>query len=335
MWAEYGAFVLKTITLVVILVVALVVVARASQGASGSSKKSGGKLSIEKLNDRLRSSSDQVRQVVMTKKAYKAHHKLKKAELKSGSRDTDPRIWVLRFKGDMNASQVDSLRREVTAITQVAMADEEVVLILESPGGAVSGYGLAASQLVRLRDAGLKLTVCVDKVAASGGYMMACIAHQIKAAPFAVVGSIGVLAQVPNIHKFLQRHQVDVEVLTAGKHKAPMTLMGEKTEEGRQKLLEDLQAIHHRFKQLVGQYRPQLDLAAVTEGDFWLAEDARGLGLVDDLETSDAYLLAKAKDHVLVSVTWVPQVGVDQKLKKAFSSSIQGAFESMSQRYLP
>lgn len=335
MWAEYGAFVLKTITLVAILAVALVAIARASQGSGGASKKSGGRLQVDKLNARLESSADQVRQVVMSKKAYKAHQKTQKAEHKAAEGQSSPNVWVVRFKGDMHASQVDNLRREVTAIIQVAESGDEVVLVLESPGGAVSGYGLAASQLVRLKEAGLSLTVCVDKVAASGGYMMACIADRILAAPFAVVGSIGVLAQVPNIHKLLQRHQVDVEVLTAGKHKAPMTLMGEKTEEGREKLLEDLKAIHARFKELVGRYRPQLDLAAVTEGDFWLAEDARELGLVDQLETSDAYLLAKAKDSEVVSVTWVPQVGVDQRLKKAFSSSVQGAVDSLSQRYFP
>jgi serine protease SohB len=334
-WAEYGAFVLKTITLVAILVIALVAVARASQSASGAGRKSGGRLKVEKLNTRIESNADQVRQVVLSKKAYKAHQKSEKSKRKDAAEQATPRLWVLRFKGDMTASQVENLRREVTAIIQVASPDEEVVLVLESPGGAVSGYGLAASQLVRLRDAGLKLTVCVDKVAASGGYMMACIAHQIYAAPFAVVGSIGVLAQVPNIHKFLQRHQVDVEVLTAGKHKAPLTLMGEKTEEGRQKLLEDLKAIHQRFKNLVGRYRPQLDLAAVTEGDFWLAEDAQRLGLVDKLETSDSYLMTKTQDFELISVTWVPQVGVDQRLKKAFSSSFQGALDSMSQRYIP
>lgn len=334
MWAEYGAFVLKTVTLVAILVIALIVVARASQGSSGASRKSGGRLQVDKLNTRLESSADRVRQEVMSKKAYKAHHKAQKAERKAAEQPSS-HVWVVRFKGDVHASQVDSLRREVTAIIQVAGTGDEVVLVLESPGGAVSGYGLAASQLVRLKEAGLSLTVCVDKVAASGGYMMACIADRIIAAPFAVVGSIGVLAQVPNIHKLLQRHQVDVEVLTAGKHKAPMTLMGEKTEEGREKLLEDLKAIHERFKELVGRYRPQLDLAIVTEGDFWLAEDARELGLVDQLETSDAYLLAKAKSGDVVSVTWVPQVGVDQRLKKAFSSSVQGAVDALSHRYFP
>lgn len=335
MWAEYGAFVLKTITLVTILVIGLIAIARASQGNRAGSKKSGGRLQVDKLNDRLDTSADQVRQVVMSKKAYKSHHKTLKADKKAAGDQSSPQVWVLRFKGDMHASQVDNLRREVTALIQVSSASDEVVLVLESPGGAVSGYGLAASQLVRLKEAGLSLTVCVDKVAASGGYMMACIADRIIAAPFAVVGSIGVLAQVPNIHKLLQRHQIDVEVLTAGKHKAPMTLMGEKTEEGRQKLLEDLKAIHERFRDLVGRYRPQLDLAAVTEGDFWLAEDALALGLVDQLETSDAYLLTKAKSSDVVSVSWVPQIGVDQRLKKAFSSSVQGAVDSLSQRYSP
>lgn len=335
MWAEYGAFVLKTVTLVLVLVIGLVAVVRASQGSGGGSKKSDGRLQIEKLNTRLEATADRVRQVVLSKKAYKAHQKALKAEQKAAGDGAADQVWVLRFKGDMQASQVDALRREVTAIVQVAGAGDEVVVVLESPGGAVSGYGLAASQLVRLKEAGLSLTVCVDKVAASGGYMMACIADRILAAPFAVVGSIGVLAQVPNIHRLLQRYEVDVEVLTAGKHKAPMTLMGEKTEAGRQKLLDDLSAIHERFKELVGRYRPQLDLAAVTEGDFWLAEDAVVLGLVDQLETSDSYLVTRAKDCDVVSVTWVPQVGVDQRLKKAFSSSLQGAVDSLSQRYVP
>ncbi|MEX2366376.1 MAG: S49 family peptidase [Pseudohongiellaceae bacterium] len=200
MWAEYGAFVLKTITLVAIMVIGLIAIARASQGNREGSKKSGGRLQVDKLNDRLDTSADQVRQVVMSKKAYKAHHKALKADKKAAGDQSSPHVWVLRFKGDMHASQVDNLRREVTAIVQVASASDEVVLVLESPGGAVSGYGLAASQLVRLKEAGLSLTVCVDKVAASGGYMMACIADRIIAAPFAVVGSIGVLAQVPNIH---------------------------------------------------------------------------------------------------------------------------------------
>ncbi len=146
MWAEYGAFVLKTITLVVILAVALIAIARASQGSGGASKKSGGRLQVDKLNARLESSADQVRQEVMSKKAYKAHQKAQKAERKAAEGQSSPNVWVVRFKGDMHASQVDNLRREVTAIIQVAESGDEVVLVLESPGGAVSGYGLAASQ---------------------------------------------------------------------------------------------------------------------------------------------------------------------------------------------
>jgi len=242
---------------------------------------------------------------------------------------------VLNFKGDIQASQVASLREEISALLAVAKAGEEVVLVLESPGGAVSGYGLAASQLMRIRDAGLKLTVCVDKVAASGGYMMACIADRIMAAPFAIVGSIGGLAQVPNVHNLLKKHDVDVEVLTAGKHKAPLTLMGEKTEAGRQKFLDDLEAIHRRFKGLVGRFRPQLELDKVTEGDFWLAEDALELQLIDEIGTSDDYLKKLVDNKELVSVTWKPQRHLNVKVRTAASAATEGFFDRLSQRILP
>lgn len=332
MWADYFLFVLKAVTLVLVIVFGLVLVVRASRGGGGGSE---GRLKVSRLNERLRKKGEAIRQEVFDKKALKAYQKEEKARLKS-ARGTEPnRVWVLSFSGDIQASQVDSLREEISAILQVAKAEEEVVLVLESPGGSVTGYGLAASQLARLRDAGLKLTVCVDKVAASGGYMMACVAHRIIAAPFAIVGSIGVLAQVPNVHRLLKRHDVDVEVLTAGKHKAPLTLMGEKTEAGREKFLEDLQAIHSRFKGMVGRYRPELELERVTEGDFWLAEDALELALIDAIDTSDAYLTKLIDHNEVVAVSWKPQKGLEQRLKKAFDSSTQGVLERLSQRILP
>lgn len=333
MWADYVLFVLKAVTLVLVIVLGVVAVVRASRGAAGDS--GGGRLKVSRLNERLRKNGDAIRQAVYSKKAMKVHRKEEKARAKMEKAGELPRVWVLSFRGDMQASQVDSLRREISAILQVAKPDEEVVLVLESPGGAVTGYGLAASQLVRVRDAGLKLTVCVDKVAASGGYMMACVANRIVAAPFAIVGSIGVLAQVPNVHNLLKRHDVDVEVLTAGKHKAPLTLMGEKTEEGRQKFLEDLQAIHSRFKAMVGRFRPELDLDRVTEGDFWLAEDALELALIDEIDTSDGYMTRLIDRYELINVSWKPQKTLDVRIKKAFDSSAQGILERLSQRWLP
>lgn len=331
MWADYFLFLLKASTLVLVVVVGILVIARASRGGDPST----GRLKVTRLNERLRRQGDAIRQQVLGKKSLKAYQKEVKTKRKAEKDAEPPRTWVLSFKGDIQASQVESLRQEIDALLQIARADEEVVLVLESPGGAVTGYGLAASQLARLRDAGLRLTVCVDKVAASGGYMMACVAHRIIAAPFAIVGSIGVLAQVPNVHRLLKRHDVDVEVLTAGKHKAPLTLMGEKTEEGRQKFLDDLQAIHGRFKSMVGRYRPDLDLARVTEGDFWLAEDALELALIDDIDTSDAYLSRLAPDRDLIQVAWKPQQSLEIRLKKAFESSTEGVLERLSRRILP
>lgn len=332
MWADYFLFVLKAVTLVLVIVFGVAAIIRASRSESDTT---GGRLKVTRLNDKLRRRADAIRQEVFTKKAWKAHQKEEKARAKAEKGREQERVWVLAFSGDIQASQVASLREEVSAILQVAKPNEEVVLVLESPGGAVTGYGLAASQLVRLRDAGLRLTVCVDKVAASGGYMMACIGHKVIAAPFAIVGSIGVLAQVPNVHKLLKRHDVDVEVLTAGKHKAPLTLMGEKTEEGRQKFLEDLQAIHGRFKGLVGRYRPTLDLERVTEGDFWLAEDALELALIDEIDTSDSYLIRLIDGYELVKVTWKPRKNFESRLKRAFNSSTEGVLERLYQRILP
>ena len=210
----------------------------------------------------------------------------------------DQKIYVLDFKGDVQASAVDTIREEITLILATAKAGHDrVVVRLESPGGMVHGYGLAAAQLVRLRDAGFNVTICVDKVAASGGYMMACIANEIISAPFAVVGSIGVVAQVPNFNRLLKQHNVDFELYTAGEYKRTVTMFGENTPEGKAKFEEELQQTHSLFKHFVEKYRPQLDIAQVATGEHWYGEDARELNLVDKLQTSDEYLLSLLPKH--------------------------------------
>ena len=210
----------------------------------------------------------------------------------------DQKIYVLDFKGDVQASAVDTIREEITLILATAKAGHDrVVVRLESPGGMVHGYGLAAAQLVRLRDAGFNVTICVDKVAASGGYMMACIANEIISAPFAVVGSIGVVAQVPNFNRLLKQHNVDFELYTAGEYKRTVTMFGENTPEGKAKFEEELQQTHSLFKHFVEKYRPQLDVAQVATGEHWYGEDARELNLVDKLQTSDEYLLSLLPKH--------------------------------------
>lgn len=210
------------------------------------------------------------------------------------------KVYVIDFKGDMAASAVENLREEITLVLATAKAGRDRVIVrLESPGGMVHGYGLAAAQLVRLRDAGFHLTICVDKVAASGGYMMACIANEIVAAPFAVLGSIGVVAQVPNFNRLLKEHHVDFELYTAGQYKRTVTMFGENTEEGKAKFEEELQQTHQLFKHFVEKYRPQLNVEKVATGEHWYGKDAIELNLVDKLQTSDEYLLTLLTQHDL------------------------------------
>ena len=211
---------------------------------------------------------------------------------------TNQKIYVLDFKGDMAASAVEGLREEITLILATAKAGRDrVVVRLESPGGMVHGYGLAAAQLVRLREAGFHLTICVDKVAASGGYMMACIANEIISAPFAIVGSIGVVAQVPNFNRLLKDNKIDFELYTAGEYKRTVTMFGENTEEGKAKFEEELQQTHALFKHFVEKYRPQLNIEKVATGEHWYGRDALDLNLVDTLQTSDEYLLNVLTQH--------------------------------------
>ncbi|MFZ3191644.1 MAG: protease SohB [Moraxellaceae bacterium] len=208
------------------------------------------------------------------------------------------RVFLLDFKGDVQASAVDTLREEITLILSMARAGkDQVVVRLESPGGLVHGYGLAAAQLARLREAGFKLTICVDKVAASGGYMMACLADKIVAAPFAVVGSIGVVAQLPNFNKLLKQHNIDFDVYTAGEYKRTVTVFGENSEEGKEKFESELQQTHALFKHFVEKYRPQLDVSKVATGEHWYGEDAISLKLVDQLQTSDGYIMSLLPTH--------------------------------------
>jgi len=233
---------------------------------------------------------------------------------------TNQKIYVLDFKGDMAASAVESLREEITLILSTAKAGRDRVIVrLESPGGMVHSYGLAAAQLVRLREAGFHVTICVDKVAASGGYMMACIANEVISAPFAIVGSIGVVAQVPNFNRLLKENKIDFELYTAGQYKRTVTMFGENTEEGKAKFEEELQQTHALFKHFVEKYRPQLNVEKVATGEHWYGQDALDLNLVDKMQTSDEYLLGLLPQHdvYLIQTRKKPTLGEKLGLQAA------------------
>ena len=197
---------------------------------------------------------------------------------------------MIDFRGSAKGTEFKDLRLKIDAILDVATPEDEVIVNLMSPGGLVNSYGLCASQLQRIRDRGITLTVTVDEVAASGGYLMACVANKIVAAPFSYIGSIGVIAGIPNFRRLINKYDVDYEQITAGKFKRTLSVLGENTEEGRAKFREELEAVHTRFKEQVLRYRPHLDADKVTTGEHWLAVDAKELGLVDEIATSDEYI---------------------------------------------
>ena len=284
-WLDIAGFLLKALILVLALGGAAALIARAARG--GAQKPDD--LEIERLDEVWRRREARLGAMLLAPKQRKAH--LKAARKAEKAPAPAARIFVLDFKGDLTASGVGALAREIDAVLSLArVGADEVVLRLESPGGTVTGYGLATARLQRLRAAGLKLTVCVDQVAASGGYMMAAVAERIVAAPFAMIGSIGVVAQAPNFNRLLKKNDIDVEVLTAGRHKRSLTLFGENTPEGREHFQEKLLETHVAFKRLIADLRPAVAIEEVGNGDVWLARDALALGLVDELGTSDEYL---------------------------------------------
>ena len=257
-------------------------------------------------------------------KAKKKQAKLDKKALKAdaeGEDDVKSRVFVLSFVGDVSASAVGHLREEVTAVLTQATSNDEVVVRLESPGGMVHSYGLASSQLDRLRQAKIPLTVCVDEVAASGGYMMACVADKILAAPFAVIGSIGVVAQMPNFSKVLKKNDVDYEILTAGKYKRTMTMLGENTDAARKKFVAELEEVHELFKSHVSTMRPKVDIDKIATGETWYGTQALDLALVDGIQTSDDYLVTRSKEARLFEVVFERKKKIHERLGLAAEQS--------------
>lgn len=282
-FTQYSLFALETITLV--LAILLLFTGLLSLGRRPKSI-----IQIDSLNEAYQEKKKQLGHALILSKADKKKASIAQKKQTKKNKTTEPTRFVLTFNGDIGATQVNQLRDEISMILAQATPKDEVILRLESPGGAVSGYGLAASQLERLRDKKIPLTVCIDKVAASGGYLMACVANKIVAAPFAIIGSIGVVAQMPNFHRFLKKNNIDVELLTAGQYKRTLTVLGENTDKDRKKFQEDLEAIHAVFRDHVLMHREQINIDRVATGEHWLAKDAVALGLIDHLQTSDDYL---------------------------------------------
>lgn len=329
--SDYGLFFLKIITVLLAFGILFSIVMDASQRRPLQK----GFITISDLGEVFRSYKETMESEILTKNELKEKKKQIKKEEKKNRKETrkkdktrerKKRIFVLDFDGDIRASSVDSLRNEISAVLFSADPDakDEVLVRLESSGGIVHGYGLAASQLRRLREKGIRLVVAVDKVAASGGYLMACVAEHLIAAPFAVIGSIGVIAQLPNFNRFLKKHEIDFEQVTAGQYKRTLSLFGENTEEGRKKLESELEDMHVLFQKFVSECRPGLDMEKVSTGEIWYGVRAMDVGLVDEIRTSDDYLVEQKDEADIYQVRYMMR----RSLKEKFSASGAAAYLS-------
>jgi len=342
---QYGMFLAKVATIVVAIIIVLGAIVASGSRHKKSVKK--GAIRVTPLNDHFDEMRETLRESVLEKdqlkKIHKQEKKAAKAELKQtrvkerekqkteeGSEsdssaviDRKKRSYVLNFKGDMAAEAVTSLREEITAILTLAEQADEVILRLESPGGMVHAYGLASSQLLRIKNAGIPLTICVDKVAASGGYMMACLADKLVSAPFAIIGSIGVLVQMPNFHRILKKNDVDYEIISAGEFKRTLSTFGEITKKGKAKVQEDVETIHGIFKQWVKDHRPSVEIDKISTGETWVGMQAKERYMVDEIKTSDECILAACETADVFEVEFELKKSIQDKLGAAIPGVVE------------
>ena len=331
---EYGMFLAKALTIIISIGAVLSMVVSASQKTNRGDDN--GEIEILPLNIDFEKTKNKLRIATVEESEKKIERKKIKKESKNKNA-FDPkskrRVYVVNFEGNIAASAVDNLREEITAILSVANKKDEIVVKLESSGGMVHSYGLASSQLDRIKKAKLKLTICVDKVAASGGYMMACVGDKIIAAPFAIVGSIGVVAQMPNFNKLLKKHDIDFELLTAGEHKRTLTLFGKNTDKGREKFIEELNETHELFKEYVSKRRPNVDINKIASGEIWFGSRAKELSLVDEISTSDEYICSRFNSAKVFEIKFVRKQKLLQRVGGSVEASITRIAEKLWSRF--
>lgn len=340
--ANYGLFLAKTLTFVAAIFIIVSIIASASMRGKKSEK---GQIQISKLNEKFKAMREMLQMAVLDEEAQKQLEKDEKKRLKEekvqqkkaakqkdkteDKAETKQRVFVLNFHGDIKASANDSLRETISAVLTLAKPEDEVVVKVESGGGMVHSYGLASSQLTRITNKQIPLTVCVDKVAASGGYMMACVADKIVAAPFAILGSIGVVAQLPNFHRLLKKNDIDYEMFTAGEFKRTITMFGENTAKGKEKFVEDLEDTHVLFKEFVSEHRPEVDIAQVATGEVWFGKRALDVKLVDQLRTSDEYLMERAEIADVYEIDYTLKKSLSEKFGMAAQVAVERALLSV------
>ena len=345
---QYGMFLAKAVT----IVVAIVIVVGSASGNRQRKTGRKGQIKVTHLNEHFDDMKDTLRHSVLAKDQLKQVYKDEKKQAKLESKEQakadreaakklndvaddainaelrKKRVYVINFTGNISADEVASLREEITAILTLAEPLDEVLLRLESPGGMVHAYGLASSQLLRIKSKKIPLTICVDKVAASGGYMMACLADRLVSAPFAIIGSIGVLVQLPNFHRVLKKNEVDYEIISAGEFKRTLTQFGEITQKGRDKVQEEVETMHDIFKAWIKEHRPSVEIDKIATGETWVGTQAKERYMVDEIKTSDDCIVGACEEADVYEVEYELPKSLQDKIGGAFQGSVEKLFSN-------
>jgi serine protease SohB len=329
--SQYGLFVLQSLTVVILIVFGIILLINGLQKGEKNTNE-GKKLQLVTINNKIDDDVYKIKKHLLKNDA-KGLKKLIKSHNKETKKESEDVVFVIDFDGDIKASEVENLRNYITLILSLKEKVSEVVIRLESGGGMVHSYGLASAQIARLRNASIRTTICIDRVAASGGYMMACVAHNIVSAPYAVIGSIGVIMQIPNFNKLLKKHDVEFEQITAGKNKRKLTMFGKNTSEGREKTVDELENIHSLFKNLIKNYRSNIDIDKVANGDTWYGVEAINMGLVDLLQTSDEYLMDLKTNHKLILMSYKKKVSIIDKIFNKASVSVENTVQNIANKF--
>jgi serine protease SohB len=230
------------------------------------------------------------------------------------------RCFVIDFNGDIMATQSKALNFEITSVICSAQEGDEVLIRLQSPGGAAHAYGYAASQIERLKKAGI---------------LMACVADEIIAAPFAIIGSVGVVSEFPNFFSFMRNLGIDYKQYTAGKYKRTVSPLGEITDEGEEKFKEDLVEMYDLFRDHVSSHRENLDMDVIATGEHWQGIKALELGLVDKIETAEEYILDRLTSFEFAKITYVgDRKTLAEKIGASLVANVFGQFFSRINSFL-
>ena len=219
-----------------------------------------------------------------------------------------PKVSILRFsgviadagmkRGGLSYQKYRSLIDEAFDVFDL----KAVALVINSPGGSPAQSQLIGDHIRRLADKKeVPVYAFIEDVAASGGYWLACAADGIYGVSTSIAGSIGVISTSFGFQDFINKHGVERRVHTAGSEKSFLDPFLHEKPDDIIRLKSLQQEMHDIFKDWVRERRGErltADEKEIFEGQFWLADKAAELGIIDGVGEVRAFAKEKFGDEI-------------------------------------